>query len=265
MNSLKKLALLTITAVLLAGLIAGLAGCSQEEEEAVTLNVFAAASLTDVMEEINGLYTGEHSSVTITPNYGSSGKLQTQIEQGAPCDVFISAGARQMDALQSENMLLTDSRRDLLQNKVVLIVPSDSTLGLADFNGLTGASVTRIAIGDPASVPAGSYGKKALEKLGIYSQVQSKLVLCTDVRDVLTHVENGDVEAGIVYETDYLISTKVKKVAEGPAEVNATIVYPVAVIEETENAEAAGKYVDFLFSDEAGEVFEEYGFVLVQD
>ena len=262
---MKKVTLLALVTLLLAGLVSGLIGCSSEKEEAVTLNVFAAASLTDVLDEINGLYAGKHSHVTITPNYGSSGKLQTQIEQGASCDVFISAGAKQMDALQSANLLLTDSRLDLLQNKVVLIVSSDSTLGLTDFNGLTSTSVTKIAIGDPASVPAGSYGKKALEQLGIYSQVQSRLVLCTDVRDVLTHVENGDVEAGIVYETDYLISTKVKKVAEGPAEVNATIVYPVAVIGESENAEAAQKYVDFLFSGEAGVVFEEYGFVLVQD
>lgn len=261
---MKKLTLLALAALLIAGLISSLIGCSSEED-AVDLRISAASSLTDVLEEVNGLYTGKHPHVTITPTYDSSGKLQTQIEQGGPCDVFISAGAKQMDTLQSENLIVTDSRRDLLQNKVVLIVPDDSTLGLADFNGLTGAAVARIAIGDPASVPAGSYAKKAFEQLGIYSQVQSRLVLCTNVREVLTHVENGDVDAGIVYATDYLVSSKVRKVADGPAEVNAAIVYPVAVINGSENADAAGKYRDFLFSDEAGEVFEDYGFVLVQD
>ena len=261
---MKKITLLTLVALLLAGLLAGLIGCSSEEET-VTLNVSAAASLTDVLTEINGLYTQKHSNVSVTANFASSGTLQTQIEQGAPCDVFISAGAKQMDNLETGGLILEDTRKDLLQNKVVLIVPNASTLGLADFDGLTGASVTRIAIGDPASVPAGSYAKKALEQLGIYSQVQSKLILCADVRAVLTYVENGDVDAGIVYSTDYRISEKVRKVADGPDEVNQTIVYPMAVIAASENAEAAGKYEDFLSSDEAGEVFEEYGFVLVEN
>ncbi len=260
---MKKLALIALATLLMAGLISGLIGCSSEEE-AVELRVSAASSLTDAIEDINDLYTGKHSNVTITATCDSSGKLQTQIEQGAPCDVFLSAGAKQMDALQTQGLLITDTRRDLLQNKVVLIVPNDSTLGLNDFNGLTGGAVARIAIGDPASVPAGSYAKKALEHLGIYAQLESKFVLCTNVREVLTHVENGDVDAGIVYATDYLISTKVKRVAEGPDEVNATIVYPVAAIKDSQNADAAGKYLDFLFSDEAGEVFEEYGFVLVE-
>lgn len=260
---MKKLALLTLAALLMASLISGLIGCSSEED-AVELRISAAASLTDVLEKINGLYTAKHSKVTLTPTYDSSGKLQTQIEQGAPCDVFLSAGAKQMDALQTQDLLITDTRQDLLQNKVVLIVPNDSTLGLTDFNGLTGDAVARIAIGDPASVPAGSYAKKAFEQLGIWAQLEPRLVLCTNVREVLTHVENGDVDAGVVYATDYQISAGVNKVADGPAEVNATIVYPVAVIKDSRNADAAGEYLDFLFSDEAGEVFEDYGFVLVK-
>ncbi len=260
---MRKIALLTLVVLLFASLIAGLIGCS-EKEGAVTLNVFAASSLTDALNEVDDLYMAKHTNVTITPNFNSSGTLQTQIENGGPCDVFLSAAAKQMDNLQNGGLILEDTRKDLLNNKVVLIVPNDSTLGLTDFNGLTGANVSKIAIGDPASVPAGSYAKKAFDQLGIYSQVQSKLVLCTNVKQVLTYVENGDVDAGIVYSTDYLISTKVKKVADGPAEVNATIVYPVAVIKASENQNAAKKYEDFLFSNEAGQVFEDYGFVLVE-
>ena len=262
---MKKLALLTLAALMLAGLITGLASCSNKEEEAVDLRISAAISLTDALNEIHGLYTQKHPKVTITPTYDSSGRLQTQIEQGGPCDVFVSAGAKQMDALESGGLLLEGTRGDLLTNKVVLIAPGDSALGLTDFNGLTGAAVTRIAIGDPDSVPAGSYAKKVFEHLGIYSQVQPKLILCTNVREVLTHVENGDVDAGIVYTTDYLASTSVKKVADGPDEVNRTIVYPAAVIKASENADAARKYEDFLFSYEAGEVFERYGFTLAGD
>ncbi len=261
---MKKITLLTLVALLLAGLMSGLVGCSKEEA-AVELNVSAASSLTDVLKTVNDLYAEKHSNVTITANFAASGTLQTQIEQGGACDVFISAGVKQMDNLEKGGLLLEGTRKDLLKNKVVLIVPNDSTLGLTDLNGLTGAGVGKIAIGDPASVPAGTYAKKALEQLGIYSQVQSKLVLCTNVREVLTHVENGDVDAGIVYSTDALISDKVKVVAEGPAEVNDTIVYPVAVIKGSENSDAAEKYVDFLFGDEAGEVFEEYAFVLVEN
>lgn len=263
---MKKVALLTLVALLFAGLMAGLIGCS-EKEGAVTLKVSAASSLTDVLEDINNLYEEKHPNVTIEPNFNSSGALQTQIEQGAPCDVFISAGGKQMDNLKNGGLILEDTRKDLLNNKVVLIVPNDSTLGLTSLNGLTGANVSKIAIGDPASVPAGTYAKKALEQLGIYSELNSakKLVLCANVRDVLTYVESGNVDAGIVYSTDALMSDKVKVVAEGPAEVNATIVYPVAVIKASENPDAAQEYVDFLFSDKAGKVFEGYGFVLVED
>ncbi len=262
-RNLKKVALIALVGLLFAGLVTGLIGCS-EKEEAVTLKVSAAASLTDVLAEINDLYTKQHPNVTMEPNFASSGTLQTQIQQGAPCDVFISAGAKQMDNLESGSLIKEETRKNLLNNKIVLIVPNDSTLGLTDFNGLTGASVKKIAIGDSASVPAGTYGKKALEQLGIYSQVESKFNKATDVRQVLTWVENGDVDAGIVYLTDAKISDKVKVVAEGPAEVNASIVYPVAIIEASENSDAAQKYVDFLSSDKAAEVFVKYGFTMVE-
>ncbi len=259
---MKKVALLTLVALLFAGLMAGLIGCSKKEG-AVTLKVSAASSLTDVLNELNGLYMKDHPNVTFETNFASSGTLQTQIQAGAPCDVFLSAGAKQMDTLQNGGLILEDTRKDLLNNEIVLIVPNDSTLGLTSLNGLTGANVSKIASGDPASVPAGTYAKKALEQLGIYSQVQSKLILCADVRAVLTYVESGNVDAGIVYKTDALTSDQVKVVASGPAEVNATIVYPVAVIKASANPDAAQKYLDFLSTNEAKAVFEEYGFVMV--
>ncbi len=261
---MKKIALLTLVALLFAGLMAGLIGCS-EKKEAVELNVSAAASLTDVLKDINDLYTKKHPNVTITPNFAASGTLQTQIQQGAPCDVFISAGAKQMDALQSGGLILDDTRKDLLNNKIVLIVPNNSTLGLTKFEDLTNSNVKIIAIGDPKSVPAGTYGKTALEKLGIYSQVESKFNKASDVRQVLTWAENGEADAGIVYSTDAKISDKVKVVDEDPTDVSKTIVYPVAVIKASENPDAAQKYVDFLSSDQAKAVFEDYGFVMAED
>ena len=140
----------------------------------------------------------------VTPNFASSGTLQKQIEQGAPADVFISAAAGQMDALQKQDLLLDDTRKDLLNNRVVLVVPGDSTIGLASFKDLTADRVKKIALGDPKSVPAGTYGQQAFDELGISAQIQSKLVLASDVRQVLSYVESGSVDAGVVYSTDAL-------------------------------------------------------------
>ena len=264
MTTMKKVVLGLLAVLILASLMGGLVGCSHKAEE-VTLNVSAASSLTNALGEINDLYTKKHSNVTITPNFDASGTLQKQIQNGGPCDVFISAAKKNMDALATDNLILTESRKNLLNNKIVLIVPKDSTLGLTDFNGLTNASVKTIAFGDPSVVPAGQYGKAALTELGIYDQVKSKFLLCAKVTDVLTYVASGNVDAGIVYATDALSSDQVKVVAEGPADVNATIVYPVAVIKASANPDAAQKYVDFLSSDQAKTVFENYGFVMAED
>jgi molybdate transport system substrate-binding protein len=235
-------------------------GCAQSSQ--IVLNVSAAASLTDAIKEINSLYTSENPQVSITPNFASSGTLQQQIENGAPCDVFISAAVSQMDNLQNKQLILNDTRRNLLNNSVVLIVPAGSTLGITSFNDLTQDKVKKIAIGDPGSVPAGTYAKQTFDLLGIASTVQSKLVLAGNVRQVLTYVENGDVDAGIVYSTDSLISNSIKVVASAPAEINANIVYPVAVIKSSKNLSAANKYMDFISNVQAKAIFEKYGFTL---
>jgi molybdate transport system substrate-binding protein len=231
--------------------------------ESVTLNISAAASLTDALKAVNSLYTKEKTNVTITPNFASSGTLQKQIEQGAPADVFISAASAQMDTLQKGNLIVNETRQNLLNNKVVLVVPDDSTLALASFKDLTGDSVKKIAIGDPKSVPAGTYAQQAFDLLGITAQLQSKLVIGSDVRGVLAYVESGNVDAGIVYSTDSLISSKVKVVASAPDEINAKIVYPVAVIAATRVKSAAQDYINFLFTPQVKEVFEKYGFSVV--
>ena len=196
----------------------------------MNLTVSAAASLSDVLKEIDKLYTQNEPNVTITTNFASSGTLQTQIENGAPVDIFISAAPTQMDNLQKKDLLLNDTRVNLLNNKVVLVVPLDSTLGITSFNDLAADKVKKIAVGDPKSVPAGTYAQQAFDQLGITAQIQPKEVLAGDVRQVLTYVESNNVDAGIVYATDALTSTKVKIVASAPADINAKIVYPAAVI-----------------------------------
>ena len=229
----------------------------------VTLNISAAASLTDVLKAINTAFVSQNPNVTLTPSFASSGTLQTQIEQGAPVDVFISAASAQMDNLQKENLLVNETRKDLLNNRVVLVVPNDSALGITSFSDLALDKVKKIAIGDPKSVPAGTYANQAFDELGITVQVQPKEVLGADVRQVLTYVESGNVDAGIVYSTDALTSTKVKVVASAPGDINAKVVYPVAIIKASKDQDAARSYIDFLFASQARSLFEKYGFTLV--
>lgn len=258
---MKKTALFSTTLLLTVSLFLGITGCGAAEK--VTLNVSAAASMTDALAAVNDLYVQENSNVTILENFASSGTLQTQIENGAPADVFISAASKQMNALEEKGLILTDTRKDLLNNKVVLIVPKKSTLTLTDFSDLLNDDVKQIALGDPEFVPAGTYGKQALDLLGIYEQVEPKLILGSDVRQVLNYVETGNVDAGIVYSTDAAISNSSKVVANAPDEINAKIVYPVAVMKASTNVKAANDYIDFLFGEGAAELFEKFGFSVV--
>lgn len=231
---------------------------------AVELNVAAAASLTDVLKTLDDIYMKKNPNIKIVANFASSGTLQKQIEQGAPADIFFSAGASQMNTLQKEALIVNETRQDLLNNKVVLVVPLNGTLSIFSFKDLTVPNVTKIAIGDPGSVPAGSYAMTAFDTLGITASVKSKLILCSDVRQVLTYVQNGDVDAGVVYSTDAATTDKVKVVANAPDSVNAQIVYPIAVVKASKNADAAKAYVAFLASSEAKAIFEQYGFVVVK-
>ncbi|MBN1368381.1 MAG: molybdate ABC transporter substrate-binding protein [Dehalococcoidales bacterium] len=232
-------------------------------DEPVELNVSAAASLTDALQAVNNGYMEANKNVTILINFASSGTLQQQIEQGAPADVFISAAAKQMNALQDSGLIIDDTRQNLLNNKVVMVVPSDSSLNITSFMDLLRDEVKQVAIGDPEFVPAGTYGKQALELLGIYEQLQPKLIFGSDVRQVLAYVEGGNVDAGIVYSTDAAITDGVKIVADAPYEINSKIVYPVAIIKDSTKVAAGQAYIDFLFSDEAKGIFEEYGFSVV--
>jgi molybdate transport system substrate-binding protein len=261
MHVLRKNGVITVGLVNFLLILLVMTGCSKLAP--VELNVCAGVGLIDVLTEINTLYMQEHSDVTIIANFAASGTLQQQIEQGAPVDVFLSAAAKQMDNLQNEGLILTDTRKNLLNNTIVLIVPIDSTLGLTSFNDLTLDKVKKLAIGDPKFVPAGTYAQQAFDELGITAQLQPKEVLGSDVRQVLTYVETGNVEAGVVYATDALTSSKVKVVASAPSDINAKIVFPLAVIKASKNIDVAKAYIAFLFTDKAKTIFEKYGFTMV--
>ena len=206
------------------------------------------------------MFEEQNPDITVSGTYDSSGKLQTQIEEGMEADVFMSAATKQMDALTEEGMIEEDSVTDLLENKIVLITSADSQLELSSFEDITKADT--IAIGDPASVPVGQYSEEALTNLGLWDQVLAKASLGTNVTEVLNWVAEGSAQAGIVYATDAATTDKVKVVAEAPEDSLAEPdIYPVGIVSASENKEAAEKFVEFLKSDEAIQIFEDYGFI----
>ncbi|BAY35203.1 molybdenum ABC transporter, periplasmic binding protein (plasmid) [Nostoc carneum NIES-2107] len=226
-----------------------------------TLLVSAAASLKDALEEIKPLYQQTHSNTNINYNFGASGALQQQIEQGAPADIFISAGKKQVDALEQKGLFLSGTRSVLAKNRLVLIVPKNVT-GITSFYNLKDGKIKKIAIGEPRSVPAGQYAEQVLQKLKILPQVKSKLVYANNVRQVLASVESGNADAGLVYVTDAKISDKVKIVVAADEKYHSPIVYPFAVLKSSKNADNAKEFAKFLTSNQAKAVLQKYGFIL---
>ncbi len=233
---------------------------AEQAKQPVTLTVAAAASLTDVAKELQTVYSTKNPNVTIAYTLAASGTLQQQIEEGAPVDLFISAGKSQMDALEQKGLIVTASRKNVVGNELVLVAGKDSKL--TAFDGLKEATVKKIAIGTPESVPAGQYAKDTLTTMGMWDQLQSqsKFVQAKDVRSVLNYVETGEVDAGLVYRTDAATSDKVKIVAAAPAGSSKPIIYPMAVIASSKQQQEAQQFEDFLTSAEATQLFEKYGF-----
>ena len=244
MNHKMKLLVFGIILVLFVG-----CGSSAPSEQ-VELSVSAAASLTDCMNELFALYQTKVPEVSFISNYGASGTLQTQIEEGAPADLFFSAAQKQMDALEEKNLLLEGSRKDLLENKVVLIVPKDKT-GIASFEDAAGDSVKTIALGEPSGVPVGQYRENFFTDQSTYGP---------DVRQVLTWVESGEADCGVVYATDAAVSDSVTVICEAPEGSCKPVLYPAAILKNCQNPQAAQAFLTFLSSEEAKSVFEKYGF-----
>ncbi len=236
-------------------------GTPETAGESTKILIAAAASLQySLEEELIPAFEEKNPGITVEGTYDSSGKLQTQIEEGIDADVFFSAAVKQMDELNEKGYVNSDSRVDLLKNKIVLIVPSDTAAGYTKFEDI--ANADKIAVGDPESVPAGQYAKEALTALGLWETVSEKASLGTNVTEVLSWVSEGSADAGIVYATDAAASPDgITVIAEAPeGSLKSDVIYPVAVLKNSTRAEAAKKFVDFLSSDEAMAVFEKYGF-----
>jgi molybdate transport system substrate-binding protein len=230
---------------------------------ATEVMVSAAASLTDALKVIAANYEKD-SSDKITFNFGASSTLARQIAEGAPADIFFSADEVQMDALAKKNLIDAATRKNILGNLLVVVVPKDSTLQIKSAGGLTNSDIKQIALADPKAVPAGVYAKAWLEKLQLWMAIEPKVVPTENVRAALAAVASGNVDAGVVYKTDAAISKNVKITYEVPATGGPNIVYPIALVKNSSQPEAAKKFLKYLFSKEAGQVFQQFGFLLRQ-
>jgi len=223
------------------------------------LVVSAAVSLKDAFNEIAQLYEQRHAT-KIRFNFGASGALQKQIESGAPADIFASAGAKQMDQLAAMNLIAASSRKDFARNVLVLIEP-ESGASLSGFIDLNKPEIKKIAVGNPSTVPAGQYTEQTLTKLKLLPGIQSKLIYAEDVRQVFDYVVRGEVDAGIVYSSDALTGKgKIRMVARAPDETHDPILYPIAIVKESQHAEAAQKFIDLVLSQEGQTILAKYGF-----
>jgi len=226
---------------------------------AADLTVCATASLTNAFKELGPAFEAQNPGTAVVFNFAASDALLAQIVKGAPADVFASADQETMDRADAQKVLAAGSRRNFVSNSLVLIVPSDSALGIKAMADLQLAEVRRIAIGNPASVPVGRYTKGALEAARLWAAVEPKAIMAQSVRQALDYVARGEVEAGFVYATDAAImKTKVKVVATVPTQTS--IIYPVAAVAGAPNPDAARKFIDFLLAPAAQAVLARHGF-----
>ena len=235
--------------------------CQADGLSAATIRVFAAASLADSLKEISSAYqrqTGDK----IVFNFGASSFLARQIEEGAPADLFFSADDAKMDVLEAKGLLLKETRQSRLSNSLVIVVAADSALKITSAKDLGRDAVKRIALADPKTVPAGIYAKEYLTKAKLWPAISAKVIPTDNVRAALAAVESGNVEAGMVYKTDAGISKKVKIACEITGADAPAISYPMALLKEAKEPEAARKFLAHLASPEAGRVFARFGFIV---
>ncbi len=233
-------------------------GCSYKNVENKELTVSAAASLTELMEEVKPMFEKEYGAV-LTVNLASSGTLQKQIEEGAPVDVFISASSSKMDALAEKGLIDDSSRIDLLKNQVVLIVSTDSEGKVKSLEDLKKGDV-KVSIGEPSSVPAGKYGKESLEYYKVWDDIKDKLIFAKNVKQVVSYIESGEVDAGIIYKSDATLLKNSIIVKKLEPESHKAIVYPAAIIKSSMNSELAEKFIEFFEKDEVKKIVEKYNF-----
>jgi molybdate transport system substrate-binding protein len=239
-----------------------LSGCTtyKQGDKMEQLTVSAAASLKESLDEIIKIFE-KSNKIKININYGSSGALQKQIEEGAPVDIFISAGKKQVDVLLEKAIASKDSYKELLYNSLVLIVSNNYDKGIKSMDALKDKDI-KLALGEVGTVPVGQYAKDYLDNTGLWESLESKVVFAKDVKAVLSYVEAGDAEAGIVYYSD-AANLKNSYIAYMiPTEFHKPIVYPMVTIAQSQNANLSKQFIEFLDKQECKDIFRKYNFVV---
>lgn len=252
------------TLILILGLLAGCSSTPRKDQtvEGISgsITISAAASLTDVLNALADQFQTTYPDVDISFTFGGSGALQTQIEEGAPVDLFFSAAEKNMDALEEQGLIDAASRTDILENEIVLIAPQGET-EITCFETILDSN-PQIALGEPKSVPAGTYAQEIFRNLGIWEEVYNHAVFAGNVREVLAWVEAGEVECGVVYATDAKTSDAVQVICSAP-DGGPRVLYPAAIVKDCANPTAAQAFLDFLTGETAEEVFVSYGFTFL--
>lgn len=229
-------------------------GCLQDKSNKTQeITVSAAISLSDALKDIGEGFQKKHPEVKIYFNFGASGALEKQIEQGASVDIFASASQNEMDLLEEKGLIFKASRTNFTGNKLVMISPSRLT-----FEGLK--SLDRIAIGNPKTVPAGLYARTFLENVGIYEVIKPKLIFAENVRQVLDYVERREVDAGFVYFSDTLTLKSNMSVSSINDSLYPPVVYPIAILQDSQKPEVSGQFIEYIKSDEGQTILHKHGF-----
>ena len=239
-----------------------LSGCATDKQKPIELSIFAAISLTDALGEIGTAFTAE-SGVNVYYNFEASTTLQRQLEKGATADVFISASPRQVVALETNGLIETESRQDLLTNRLVLVSDETAEISVKTPDSLAVPGISRIAIGHPNIVPAGTYAKEALTHFGLWETLYPKLIFGMDVRATLAYVTAGNADIAIVYKTDTTLTEDIKVLYQLPPEAYTPIVYPAVVMKDSPQKQLARRFMTYLHSMESGEIFEKHGFTFL--
>jgi molybdate transport system substrate-binding protein len=243
-----------------------LSACSPKESQqtkTVELTISAAASLNETLIEIKKNFENENPQINLLFNIGGSGALKQQILQGAPVDLFLSASHDPFNELTQEGLIDKQTQVDLLGNQLVLVTNNENPANINGFMDLKLSKIDKIAIGIPESVPAGKYAKQTLENLGLWEHLEPIVIQTKDVRQVLTYVETGNVDAGIVYMTDVYVSDKVKVVATAVEQTHESIIYPAGIIKASANKKEAELFLSYLQGKTAKTIFEKYGFIVL--
>ncbi|WP_299410705.1 molybdate ABC transporter substrate-binding protein [Acaryochloris sp. IP29b_bin.148] len=256
-SDMASLSILKLIACLNLVLILG--GC-QTSSQPRRLTISAASSLQDVLERLEPQFEARYPQIDLSFNFAASGVLQRQIERGAPVDLFFSAATQPMERLTQDGWVVPHSRRDLITNRLVLIVPQHSRRFLDSFEQLPSAHIRKIMVGEFSTVPAGQYAQEVLSRSHLLAKVQPKLIFASNVRGVLAAVASANVDAGIVYQTDAQQSSQVKQVATASVLSHSPIVYPIAIVTTSAQPQAAQSLINFLSTPTAQQTFTQFGF-----